>query len=371
MHNLTAHENKTRRAYWLAQLGGWFSYSLVHYLSYMPALAPGEYLEYLGYRGLAVTEALYIPLGIGASSILGVLYRRLLARRTSWIGVAITAVFGCALMGTVFFLAYRTLLQWFDLLQPGEAWVSWPGAARALLAFTFALLAWTGIWFGVVFWKASQEAQLLAQEARLQMLAYQLNPHFLFNALGSLRALIAEDAVRARTMVSELGEFLRYTLMHRPLEHASLTEELQAIQSYLAIEKIRFEDRLSVTSDVQPAVQNAVVPAFLIHPLVENALRHGAGGTAAQPLELRLGARKDGDQLVIEVWNSGILPPASSNHNAGALVSPPTQRNAGTGTGLTNVRARLETLFPGKHRFTLVEDGGGVLARIEIPLVLR
>src|SRR5690606_9631841 len=123
---------------------------LVHYLSYIPALAPGEYLEYLDYRGLAVTEALYIPLGISASSILGALYGRLLARRTPWFGVAIAAALGCAIMGTAFFLAYRTLLQWFDLLQPGEPWVSWPAAARPLLAFGFALLAWTGIWFGAV-----------------------------------------------------------------------------------------------------------------------------------------------------------------------------------------------------------------------------
>src|SRR5690606_12178102 len=172
-----------------------------------------------------------------------------------------------------FFLVYRGLLQGFGLLSPGEPFVSWPAAARSVLGFTFALIAWSGVWFGVIFWQASQASQLLTQEARLQMLAYQLNPHFLFNVLNSLRAMIDEDRGRARHMVTELAEFLRYALVHRPLEHTTLTEELQAIGSYLAIEKIRFEDRLAIAFDIDRNVTGAGVPAFLMHPLVENALR--------------------------------------------------------------------------------------------------
>lgn len=338
-----------RRAWWTAQLGGWLTYSLVHYLSYLPALAPGEYLEYLGYDGLVVTEMLYIPLGIAASSALGLLYRRLLARRTRWLAVALAAVLGCIVLGIGFYLGYRVCLLWFGLLQPGEPFVQLPGAARPVLAFVFALVAWSGVWFGVVFWQKSQAAQLLAQEARLQMLAYQLNPHFLFNALNSLRAMIEEDRVRARRMVTELAEFLRYTLVHRPLEHTTLAEELGAIESYLAIEKIRFEDRLVVAFDIDGTVTSAAMPAFLLHPLVENALRHGNGGSPGQPLHLRLGARTEAGRLVLEIWNSGTLKPAPA------------------GIGLTNVRARLDALFPGQHRFALTETHGGVLARVELP----
>lgn len=357
-----------RRAYWLAQLGGWLAYALVHYLSYVPALAPGEYLEHLGYLGLAATELLYVPLGIAASTVLGAVYGRCLARRTPWLGVALVAVFGCGVLGTGFFLAYRVLLQWFDLLAPGEAFLSWPAAARSVLAFTFALIAWSGVWFGVVFWQTSQASQLLTQEARLQMLAYQLNPHFLFNALNSLRAMIDEDPARARHMVTELSEFLRYALVHRPLEHTTLAEELQAIESYLAIEKIRFEDRLAVAFDVDRTVTGTGVPAFLMHPLVENALRHGQGGSPDHPLRVCLGARNEANRLVLEVWNSGTLAPTSVAGRAAALVPSDADRNAGTGIGLANVRARLDALFPGQHRFTLTEVDGGVLARIELPL---
>jgi two-component system, LytTR family, sensor kinase len=361
------------RAYWIAQLGGWLAYALVHYLSYMPALAPGEYLEYLGYGGLLATELLYIPPGIAASTLLGVVYGRLLGRRTRWSVVALVAVCGCVALGIAFFLMYRALLQGFDLLAPGEAFLSWPAAARSVLAFTFALIAWSGVWFGVVFWQASQASQLLAQEARLQMLAYQLNPHFLFNALNSLRALIDEDRVRSRRMVTELAEFLRYALLHRPLEQTTLAEELAAIESYLAIEKIRFEERLAVAFEVDRSVSAAEVPAFLLHPLVENALRYGDGRSPEHPLHVRLSARTEASHLVVEVWNSGTLAPASEDgrsHGHG-LVHSDGDPTAGTGIGLANVRDRLDALFPGQHRFTLTEVSGGVLARVEMPLVRR
>ena len=344
-------------------------YAVVHYLSYLPALAPGEYLEYLGYRGLLATEALYIPLGIAASSMLGLVYRRLLARRRSWIATALVALLGCAVAGTGFFLAYRALLLWFGFLAPGEPFLSWPASAGSLLGFIFALAAWTGVWFSVVFWQASQGSQLLAQEAKLRMLAYQLNPHFLFNALNSLRAMIGEDTARARRMVTELAEFLRYALLHRPLEHTTLARELEVIESYLAIEQVRFEDRLRVTYDIDGSVVDAAVPAFLLHPLVENALRHGRGGSPERPLHLRLGARAEADRLVLDVWNSGMLGRASANGHGGAFLPPGGSSAPGTGVGLANVRGRLDALFPGQHRFTLAEQDGGVRARIELPLV--
>ena len=355
-----------RRAFWLAQLGGWLAYALVHYFSYLPALAPGEYLAHLGYLGLLGTELLYLPPGIAASTLLGHMYGRLLARRTPWFAVMLAAGFGCAVLGVGFFLAYRALVLWFGLVPSGEPLVNWPGAVRSVLAFTFALVAWTGVWFGVVFWQASQASQLLLQEAKLQMLAYQLNPHFLFNALNSLRAMIGEDRARARRMVTELAEFLRYTLEHRPLDRTTLAAELEVIENYLAIETIRFEDRLAVEFGIDPAVVDATVPAFLLHPLVENALRYGNGSRPEQPLRVRLGGRIEGSRLVLEVWNTGTLR-ASADDRGGALMPSDGIATVGTGIGLANVRARLDAMYPGQHRFTLTETDGGVLARIELP----
>lgn len=359
------------RAYWIAQLGGWFAYAMVHYLSYVPALAPGEYLEYLGYGGLLVTELLYIPPGIAASSALGVVYGRLLARRTRWSVVALVATCGCVALGILFFLVYRVLLQGLGLLAPDEALLAWPAAARSVLGFTFALVAWSGVWFGVVFWQASQASQLLTREARLRMLAYQLNPHFLFNALNSLRALIDEDRVRSRRMVTELAEFLRYALLHRPLERTTLAEELAAIESYVAIEKIRFEERLTVAFEIDGGVSTAEVPPFLLHPLVENALRYGDGRSPEHPLHVRLSARTEADRLVLEVWNSGTLTSVTEDGHGYGHAPSADDQVAGTGIGLANVRARMDALFSGQHQFTLSEASGGVLARIEMPLARR
>jgi two-component system, LytTR family, sensor kinase len=110
------------------------------------------------------------------------------------------------------------------------------------------------------------------------------------------------------------------------------------------------------------------VPAFLLHPLVENALRHGHGRSPEHPLHVRLSARTEADRLVLEVWNSGTLTPASEYGHGHGLVPSDGDPATGTGIGLANVRARLDALFPGQHRFTLTEVSGGVLARIEMPL---
>jgi LytS/YehU family sensor histidine kinase len=179
--------------------------------------------------------------------------------------------------------------------------------------------------------------------------------------------MIGEDRVRARRMVTELAEFLRYTLEHRPLERTTLAAELEVIENYLAIEKIRFDDRLAVALEIDSAVVDATVPAFLLHPLVENALRYGDGGRSEQPLRVRVGGRIEGNRLVLEVWNTGTLR-ASADDRGGALMPSDGIPTVGTGIGLANVRARLDALYPGQHRFTLTETDGGVLARIELPV---
>jgi LytS/YehU family sensor histidine kinase len=170
-------------------------------------------------------------------------------------------------------------------------------------------------------------------------------------------------------MVTELAEFLRYALVHRPLEHTTLAKELEVIESYLSIEQVRFEDRLAVTFDIDQTVVGAGVPAFLLHPLVENALRHGSGGSPERPLHLRLSARAEAGRLVLEVWNSGMLRRVSVSGHGGAFLPSGGDSASGAGVGLANVRGRLDALFPGQHRFTLTELGGGVRARIELPLV--
>jgi len=211
-------------------------------------------------------------------------------------------------------------------------------------------------------------AEAAARDAQLRMLAYQLNPHFLFNTLNSIRALINEDRQRARHMVTALSGYLRYALVERPLHVARLEEEVASVRGYLAIEQVRFEERLDVRMDVEPAALRCEVPAFLLNPLVENAVKHGAAGTAGAPLVLRVEARLvPPDRLRLMVENTGRLAGA---RNAAAVAA---EDDAGLpgGVGLANVCARLEALHPGEHRIEIEELEGRVRVVVELPAIFR
>jgi two-component system LytT family sensor kinase len=200
----------------------------------------------------------------------------------------------------------------------------------------------------------AREATALAHQAQLQMLRYQLNPHFLFNALNSIRAMILREPERARQIVTELSEFLRYSLNGRGHE-STVGEEMQAIESYLVIQRIRFEEKLTVTVHVDPELHEFVLPCFLVHPLVENAVKHGME-TSEPPLRVEIEVAAGGPGLRIRVSNTGRLVPAAPAVPGGA--------RDGTGTGLKNVAQRLELAFPGRHTFSVVEREGWVHAEI-------
>jgi sensor histidine kinase YesM len=202
----------------------------------------------------------------------------------------------------------------------------------------------------------AREATALAHQAQLQMLRYQLNPHFLFNALNSIRAMILREPERARQIVTELSEFLRYALNGRGHE-STVGEEMQAIENYLAIQRIRFEEKLVVTVQVDPGLHAFVLPCFLVHPLVENAVKYGME-TSEPPLRVEIEIAARGPGLRIRVSNTGRLVPAAA--------ATPGSAHDGTGTGLKNVTQRLELAFPGRHSFSLVERDGWVHAEIEL-----
>jgi len=154
-------------------------------------------------------------------------------------------------------------------------------------------------------------------------------------------------------MVTELAEFMRHSLVRDGGELTPLGDEVETIENYLSIEKARFEEKLDVLVDVDPAAREWLVPPFLLHPLVENAVKHGMR-TSPMPLRVELRARAAGGRLTLEVGNTGAWrPPAADGAD-------------GTGTGLSNVRARLEQSYPGRHRLRVTPGGGRVLTVVEI-----
>jgi hypothetical protein len=207
-----------------------------------------------------------------------------------------------------------------------------------------------------------EQLQLAAsvKEAELRALKSQVNPHFLFNSLNSLRALIDEDAPRAREAVTRLANMLRYSLQSGQQETVPFDEEIRIVEDYLALEQIRHESRLRVRWEIAAETRLFNVPPMLLQTLVENAVKYGIG-TRREGGELVISARTDGAALNIRVSNPGDLAAPTSAAAARAGSS--------TGVGLRNASERLKLLFGERAVLTLLaEPAGCVTADVVIPL---
>jgi hypothetical protein len=196
------------------------------------------------------------------------------------------------------------------------------------------------------------EARL--SQAQLQTLKLQLQPHFLFNTLNTITALIHSDRVAAERMVSGLSELLRLTLHNAGEHEVPLSRELEVLVHYVDILRVRFQDRLSVSYAIADEAREALVPNLILQPLVENAIRHGVAPSAS-PAHIEIRASRVGDHLELRVEDNGV------GERAG-------RRERGGGLGLENTRARLQTLYGPRHRFE-ARGGrtGGFTVVIELP----
>ena len=199
------------------------------------------------------------------------------------------------------------------------------------------------------------EAQLA--QAQLQALKMQLQPHFLFNTLHSISALVHKNADAADRMIARLGDFLRLTLENGGTQEVSLGQELEFLKCYLEIERIRFQDRLTVQMDIEPQTLDARLPNLILQPIVENAIRHGiAPRTSAGRIEIE--ARRLNGTLRVQVTDNG--PGIPEDLSSGAIVKE--------GVGLSNTEARLKQLYGADHRLDLSNTPkGGLTVLLEIP----
>jgi two-component system, LytTR family, sensor kinase len=361
----------SRGWFWVAQVGGWVAYASSLFLTFLPAMEPGRRVAVLINKELRAVVGILLSLGLLR------LYRWIAPEPEVNGRVAAIALIASLVTGVAGYFAHAAIMVVIGLQPSFAIFLDPTSAPRSILEFVFAFVVWSAAYFGVLIWRTSQlrereavEARRLAQEAQLQMLAYQLNPHFLFNALTSIRAMIDEDRGRARQMVTELAAFLRHALVERTLQTTTLAAEIDALRGYLAIEQIRFEERLAIETHVDEAAEACAIPAFLIHPLLENAIKHGTRDQGDGPLRVRLDATVTGDVLRVEVWNTGSLVAraASDARRGGELGLVDASPNAaGTGIGVRNVRERLARLFPGRHRFELTDERGWVRALVELP----
>ncbi|HWQ33413.1 MAG TPA: histidine kinase [Blastocatellia bacterium] len=204
--------------------------------------------------------------------------------------------------------------------------------------------------------RASQLETQLAQ-AQLQALRMQLQPHFLFNTLNSISALQLTDVQAANAMTARLGDFLRLTLDNAGTQEVTLREEMEFLRCYLEIERVRFQDRMQVTIEVEPETLDVQVPNLILQPIVENSIRYAVMLRAAAG-HIQIRAQRINGFVRIEVQDDGpgLQMPRNSN------------RVTRGGIGLTNTQARLRELYGSAHRFELTDaPDGGLVVTLEIP----
>ncbi len=194
-------------------------------------------------------------------------------------------------------------------------------------------------------------------ETRLMMLKSQLHPHFLFNTLNSITSLIDLDVKRAKSMIADLGDLLRYVLDHKDRQIVSLDEELLLLSKYVEIEKTRYAEDLEIDWQVDSNLEEAQIPSMLLQPLVENAIQHGFSSNHPR-LKVDISLRKSGrDALTIEIKDNG---KGFENEKADHIFE--------LGTGLKNTYERLKSIYGNHFQFLVENLNPGVVNRIEIPL---
>jgi two-component system, LytTR family, sensor kinase len=204
----------------------------------------------------------------------------------------------------------------------------------------------------------AQTARLTAQlaQAQLQALKMQIHPHFLFNTLNSIAALLHKDVEAADRMIARLGDFLRLTLQSSDTQTVDFEQELEFLKCYLDIEHIRFQDRLTVELDIDSKALKATVPNLILQPIVENAVRHGVAKQTSHG-HITIRARREGDRLIMTVEDNGPGLKAQSN---------------GSGIGISNTRARLEQFYGSDFRFQIAnstERGASVM--LDVPAFVQ
>jgi sensor histidine kinase YesM len=210
---------------------------------------------------------------------------------------------------------------------------------------------------------AAQSARLSEQlvQAQLSALKMQLHPHFLFNTLNSIASLMHKDTETAHRMIVRLSDFLRITLKNSETQSVTLEKELEFLKTYLEIEKIRFQDRLTVEMNVEEAAEAAQVPNLILQPLVENAVRHGLANVSATG-HLTISAQRRNGTIFIQIEDNG--PGFNGNKKQKRKSGA-----GGGGVGLTNTRARLEQFYGGNFSFEIADktDSSGTIVSLRLP----
>lgn len=329
-----------RKIYWSCQFAGWGLYAILNALllnAYMQLslLANIGKLTY-GLLGIAVTHLLRAY--IRRSALLARPWPEILVR------VAVMIPLGAISLTLLIFLDWW-LWTGISMANPKVSLSSL--AASLVFNMSFLISLWLVIYIAAhIVWRS-----ISLRDAQLRALQAQINPHFLFNSLNSLRALILENPTAAQDAVTRLSQLMRYYLTQSRRPTVPLGEEIEAVRDYLAIEKIRFEERLDIHWQIDSGIDSFEVPPMCLQTLVENALKHGIANCPAGGA-IQISVVKVPTGLTLTVTNPGTLTSTTANS---------------TGTGLSNIRERLQLLRGPRAKLKLTESCNQVTAVIELP----
>ncbi len=350
MNNSPAIGISRRQFYWSCQLGGWLLYNFVFaFLDYLKGEFNGN-----------------IAFGLTLIFLIGILLTQLLRTiiiRFDWLQLSIPKVLPRLLLLNILMSVVVAFIQiGFERINSVAviANFDWVRFGFIMINFTFTFFLWSLIYFSVHFlenYKKSEIENLKWQaaihETELNKLKSQLNPHFMFNAMNSIRALVAENPARAKEAITQLANLLRNTLQMGKQKLIPLSQELDAVKDYLAIESVRLEERLTIEWKISPGTESMEVPPLMIQTLVENGIKHGIA-KLPQGGKLSIGTEKNENGLQITIRNSG-------HYDEKAIPE--------SGFGMKNTIERLQLLYNGRASFSIAnENKDSVITQLFIPI---
>lgn len=335
-----------KRIYWIAQLG-WLGYGVLIYI----ASTNDDKNDVSHIAGYLLT-ALF---GITVTH-----FFRGVIIRLNWFRYGIWKLLPKVLLGSlitgIIYLSLRILIELYIKQEPLEDY-GIPNFLLGAVSHTIIIFLWSGLYFAYHFFEKSRQEEIKnlrweasRNEIELNNLKAQLNPHFMFNSMNSIRALIDEDPVRAKQAVTQLSTILRNTLLMGKRKTVSLREELEIVQDYLSLESIRFEERLRTSYRLDERLLEFGFPPLMLQTVVENAIKHGISHLPKGG-EVEIVVEEHNDAILIMVRNTGRLKTGN-----------------GAGIGLENSRKRLELMYGSEGNITLEQQQDDLVeTRITIP----
>ena len=349
------------QAFWNLQLAGWGGATLLRAMS---ALANGQSPDRLVIILIATIT------GFSLSLILAVIYGQVIRQRplVTWGSTALVLALATGV--------YAFIDSWVLQVAGAATDGNFASLFVGIYFIDLTLLgAWSALYFAINFFLQIEEQadrlerlEAQATSAQLAMLRYQLNPHFLFNTLNSISTLVLlKQSETANAMLTRLSSFLRHTLVTQPGGKVSVAQEVETLKLYLGIEQMRFEERLRSTFRIEPEAAGAQLPAMLLQPLVENAIKYGVS-PQEEGAEIAIVAQIVGPRLRVTVSDTGPGMTMNGTEEGLPAVRPTHARRDSTGVGLANIRDRLAQAYGEEHRFEIRSpESGGFSVLVELP----